>query len=219
MRSYFKCILYLYVLIGFSSANSGSYDDYFAAIERDSSAMVVSLLNRGFDPNTRDPQGQHGLILALRYGALSVVDALLDDDATHVDVRTEKDESPLMLAALRGLREICERLISKDADVNKPGWAPLHYAATGGHLPVMQLLLEHHAYIDAASPNGSTPLMMAAMYGSPSAVQLLLDAGADPYLKNHLGLTAIDFARAAQRNDSVELIAKFIRSKRPKGTW
>lgn len=219
MRYYFKYIVYLYVLIGFSAVSAGSYDDYFAAIERDSAPLVVSLLNRGLDPNTRDPQGQHGLILALRAGALNVVNALLDDDATQVEVRTEKDESPLMLAALRGLSQICERLIARDADVNKPGWAPLHYAATGGHVEVMQLLLEHHAYIDAASPNGSTPLMMAAMYGGPSAVKLLLDAGADAQLKNNLGLTAIDFAKGAQRSDSMELIAKSIRSKRPKGAW
>ena len=219
MRYYFKYIVYLYVLIGFSAVSAGSYDEYFAAIERDSAPLVVSLLNRGFDPNTRDPQGQHGLILALRAGALNVVNALLDDDATQVEVRTEKDESPLMLAALRGLSQICERLIARDADVNKPGWAPLHYAATGGHVEVMQLLLEHHAYIDAASPNGSTPLMMAAMYGGPSAVKLLLDAGADAQLKNNLGLTAIDFAKGAQRSDSMELIAKSIRSKRPKGAW
>jgi len=41
----------------------------------------------------------------------------------------------------------------------------------------MMLLLDEHAYIDAASPNGTTPLMMAAHYGTPSAVKLLLEAG------------------------------------------
>jgi ankyrin repeat protein len=219
MRIYFRYFLYLIVLIGFSSSNAGSYDDFFAAVERDSAPMVASLLERGFDPNTLDPQGQHGLILALRAGALNVVDVLLDDDATNVEVRTAKDESPLMLASLKGFAEVCKKLIDRDADVNKPGWTPLHYATTGGHLRVMQLLLDKHAYIDAASPNGSTPLMMAALYASPSAVKLLLDAGADPSLKNNLGLTAIEFARNAQRTDVMELIAKFIRAKRPKGAW
>lgn len=219
MMYYFRYFIYLFVFIGFSSSNAGSYDDFFAGIQRDSAAIVGSLLKRGFDPNTLDPQGQHGLILALRTGALNVVDVLLNDDATNVEVRTEKDESPLMLASLKGLTQVCEKLIDRDADVNKPGWAPLHYAATNGHLPVMQLLLDKYAYIDAASPNGSTPLMMAALYASPSAVKLLLDAGADPSLKNSLGLTAIDFARTAQRSDVMELIAQAIRAKRPKGMW
>ena len=83
----------------------------------------------------------------------------------------------------------------------------------------MRLLLENFAYIDAASPNGTTPLMMAAMYGNSSAVKLLLEAGADPTLKNQLGLTAIDFAQQVKRTESAEIIAAFVRARRPKGSW
>jgi ankyrin repeat protein len=124
-----------------------------------------------------------------------------------------------MVAALQGLFDICQQLIIRSADVNKPGWAPLHYAATHGHLKVMNLLLENHAYIDAASPNGTTPLMMAAHYGTPAAVKLLLEAGADPMLKNDQGLSAIDFAQKAERSDSAEIIAAFVRALNPKGSW
>ena len=124
-----------------------------------------------------------------------------------------------MLAALKGHLAVCVTLIAHDADVNKPGWAPLHYAATGGHLDVMQLLLEKNAYIDAASPNGSTPLMMAAMYGTTDAVKLLLESGADPSLKNAQTLTAIDFARQVQNDNAVVLIAAAIRARSPKGSW
>jgi ankyrin repeat protein len=116
-----------------------------------------------------------------------------------------------MLAAINGLTEVCKQLISADADVNKPGWTPLHYAATKGHLDIMNLLLEHSAYIDAESPNGSTPLMMAAEYGTPKAVKLLLSAGADPLIKNALGMTALDFAIRADRPDAVQLLKDFIK--------
>ena len=107
----------------------------------------------------------------------------------------------------------------KDADVNKPGWAPLHYAASYSQLEVMHLLIEHSAYLDAASPNGTTPLMMAAKYGNASAVKLLLEAGADPTVKNELALTALDFADQAQRFDSAAIISAFIRGRQPKGSW
>lgn len=40
--------------------------------------------------------------------------------------------------------------------------------------------------------------MMAAFYGTPSAVKLLLEAGADPSLRNEKDLTAIDFAQRAK---------------------
>lgn len=215
----FKNIFYLIVLYAYSVCNAGSYDDFFTAIKRDDAGAVITLLNRGFDVNALSPAGEHGLLLAMREPSLKVAAVLINWPKTKIETRSRQDESPLMLAALNGLTEVCQQLISKGAHVNKPGWTPLHYAATHGHLAVMNLLLEDYAYIDAASPNGSTPLMMAASYGTPEAVKLLLEAGADPMLKNGLGLTAIDFAQRADRLDSAEIIAGFVRSRQPKGKW
>lgn len=219
MRNYFKNIVYLIVFIGYSTSFAGSYEDFFTAIARDDAPAVSSLLQRGFDPNTPNPAGEHGLMLALRSPAPKVTAVLLAWPKTNVEVRNRQDESPLMIASIKGMTEIVSQLLDKEADVNKPGWTPLHYAATAGHLQIMNLLLERHAYIDAASPNGSTPLMMAAMYGTPSAVKLLLEAGADPLLKNDLGLTAIDFAQRASRQESADIIAAFVRARQPRGQW
>ena len=124
-----------------------------------------------------------------------------------------------MMASIKGMFEVSRQLIARGADVNKPGWTPLHYAATKGHTDIMTLLLDNYAYIDASSPNGSTPLMMAAMYGTPAAVKLLLEAGADPLIKNSLGLTAIDFAYRDNRTESAEIIAAFVRGRQPRGKW
>ncbi len=212
-------ILYLFVLYGFSSAQAGSFEDFFTAIKRDDAATVTQLIRRGFDPNTLDPTGNHGLILALQASSLNAVTALLKSPEIKVEVRNAQDESPLMLAAFQGLTTICKKLIDADADVNKPGWTPLHYAATHGHVEVINLLLNHYAYIDAASPNGTTPVMMAAEYGTTAAVKLLLESGADVQLKNALGLSALDFAQRAQRPDAIEIISAFIRSRQPKGSW
>ena len=219
MRNWFKNFLYLVVLIGFGSVNAGSYDDFFAALEADNPLVIDRLLERGFDPNTPSPKGVPALIVALKVPAPNVAALLARHPDLKVEVRNAQDESPLMLAALRGYVDLCALLIERDADVNKSGWAPLHYAATESHLAVMQLLLDQHAYIDAASPNGSTPLMMAAMYGNASAVKMLLEAGADPTIKNDLGLTAIDFAERVKKTESTAIIAAFIRGRRLKGAW
>lgn len=219
MRLYVKYATYLIVLFGLSFAHAGSYEDFFDALKRDDAPAVRGLLARGFDPNTVSPKGDFALIEAVREPSLKVLSALLASPQIRVEVRTPKDESPLMLAALKGYHDICQQLIARDADVNKPGWTPLHYAATGGHISTMRLLLDNHAYIDAASPNGSTPLMMAAMYATADAVKLLIEAGADPALKNAKGVGAIEFARQVQREDVVLLIAAAIRAKRPKGSW
>ena len=219
LRKYFRFIVYLIVYIGYSSASAGSYDDFFKAIKEDNPVVLSNLMNRGFDVNTISPLGEYALILALREPRLKAARVLIGWPNLNAEVRSAQDESPLMLAALHGLLAECQGLIDRGADVNKPGWAPLHYAATNGHLSVMQLLIEENAYLDAESPNGSTPLMMAAHYGTPSAVKLLLESGADPTLKNSLGLSAIDFAHQANRLESAAIIGAFIRGRHPKESW
>lgn len=200
----------LIVFIGFYLfpfwASAGSYEDFFKAVQFDNVRVVQGLLQRGFDPNTVNPDGVPALMLAVREPSLKVAELLAAHPDTKTEVRNSNDESVLMLAAIKGHLELVQKLVDNDADVNKTGWTALHYAASGGHVPVIAHLLEHSAYIDAESPNGTTPLMMAAMYGSPEAVKHLIQAGADLTIKNHLGLTALDFAVRGQRQNAKELI-------------
>ena len=219
LTCYFKKIIYLYVFIGFNFSYAGSYEDFFSAIKNDDSTTIQRLLARGFDANTLNSEGAHGLILAIREPSPKAANALTDASNINLNTFNALGESPLMLAALKGQLALSDKLVKKGADVNKPGWTPLHYAASNGHVEVIKLLLEHHAYIDAESPNGSTPLMMASMYGNAQSVKLLLDEGADPLLKNQLGLTALQFAQRGDRPDSAELLTKAMRSKQLTGTW
>jgi uncharacterized protein len=198
---------------------AGSFDDFFSALRNDKPEVVKALLARGFDPNTLDAQGVHGLLVAMKAQSHAAALVLATHPKISPDPKTPQDETPLMLASLRGEMALVHALLAQDADINRPGWTPLHYAATGGKTEVMGLLLERHAYIDTESPNGTTPLMMAAQYGTPRAVKHLLEAGADPTLKNSLGLTALDFAQRANRTDAADLISAFIRGRRPPGDW
>lgn len=219
MRNHLKYIVYLVVLLSLSLARAGSYEDFFVAVKRDDPGTVTELLQRGFDPNALDPSGRPGLFIALQEGSVKVAEALIAWPKTNVEWRSPKDESPLMMAAFKGHKELVRKLIARDAHVAKTGWTPLHYAATAGHVEVMEILLEEHAFVDAESPNKSTPLMMAAKYGSLAAVKLLLENGAIPTLRNELGMTAIDFAQQANRQDAAELIAAAARAQQPKGKW
>ncbi len=212
-------IVFIGVLFFSLSVKAGSYEDFFKAVQFDNVRVVQALLQRGFDPNTVNPEGVPALLLAVREPSLQVAELLAAHASTKTEVRNDKDESVLMLAALKGYLPLVQKLVDNDADVNKTGWTPLHYAASGGHVPVIAHLLEHSAYIDAESPNGTTPLMMAAMYGSPEAVKHLIQAGADLTLKNQLGLTALDFAIRGQRQNAKELIetglARLVKPQKP----
>lgn len=202
-----KCIVFIGFFAICLGSFAGSYEDFFKAVQIDDVKTVQALLQRGFDPNTVNPAGMAGLMIAVREPSLKVAQLLAGWPKVKAEVRNDKDESVLMLAALKGYLPLVKQLVENDADVNKPGWTPLHYAASTGQVAVIEFLLENSAYIDAESPNGSTPLMMAAMYGSPEAVKVLIQAGADLGIKNQLGLTALDFAVRGNRQNAKELIA------------
>lgn len=201
-----KFIVFIGLLAIGLISSAGSYEDFFKAVQFDDVKTVQTLLQRGFDPNTVNPAGMTGLMIAVREPSLKVAQLLVGWPKVKTEVRNDKDESVLMLAALKGYLPLVKQLVEHDADVNKPGWTPLHYAASAGQVAVIEFLLENSAYIDAESPNGSTPLMMAAMYGSPEAVKVLIQAGADLDVKNQLGMTALDFAVRGNRQNAKELI-------------
>jgi uncharacterized protein len=193
-----KLVCLLVAIVG-ASANAGSYDDFFAALRNDNADAVTDLLRRGFDPNTVDPKGQPGLTVALQGNARNVARVLLAHPSIDINAANPAGETALMMAALKGDLAGAQGLLEHGARVNQPGWSPIHYAATGPQPQLVRLLLERGADIDAASPNGTTPLMMAAQYGSEDSVSLLLERGADPKRRNERGLGVVEFARLGGR--------------------
>ena len=210
MRINFKIFIYLYVLIGFSISKAGAFDDFFKAIVFDQVPVVGKLIYRGMDPNTPTEKGEPALVFAVRSGAPKTVAYLLKQPGIQIDATNMADETALMLAANANDLASAQLLIEAGASVNRPNWTPLHYAASKGHTAMMRLLIENDAYVDAESPNGTTPLMMAAYYASPNAVKLMLEEGADPLLKNQDGQTALDMALVKDKKLSVQYIRAFI---------
>jgi uncharacterized protein len=182
------------------AVQAGSYEDFFLAVELDRPLTIGRLLAKGFEINARDPQGQHALYLALREKSSEVAALLLGQPGLDVNATNAAGETLLMMAALRGQLDAMRQLIARGADVNREGWTPLHYAASGPDTAATRLLLELDAQLDARAPNGNTPLMMAAGFGSIDAADLLARHGADPALQNKAGRTASDFARQAGRD-------------------
>jgi hypothetical protein len=200
MTNYFKKFLYLIVFISYSATYAGSHTAFFRAVAVDDAGTVSALLAQGLDPNLADESGQVALFLALREASPKVLTTLLSQPGIRVDATNANDETPLMMAALRGESVWAQRLLERGAQVNRPGWAPLHYAACSPDPEVVVLLLEHGAVVEAMSPNHTTPLMMAAGYGTEAAVDLLRARGASVRTRNDKGLNAIDFARQGGRD-------------------
>ncbi|PWK37213.1 ankyrin repeat domain-containing protein [Cupriavidus plantarum] len=169
--------------------------DMRKAVEFDDANTITKLLSRGVDPNLVDDRGNPMLVVALREKSKKAAAALIKAKNIDFDKTNPAGENALMMAALQGDLDSIKLMVDgQDAEINKKGWAPLHYAATTGQNEVVKYLVDHAAYIDAESPNGTTPLMMAARGGHIETVKLLLDEGADMRLKNQQGMNVIDFA-------------------------
>ena len=193
-----KCFTALLLLVA-STLQAAPIDELTLAAGNDNVRAMTSLLVRGVDPNGRDLRGRSALESALRESSGRALEALLGLAVLDVDSANAAGETPLMLAALLGQIDAVKKLAARGAQINKPGWTPLHYACSGPDEGVIAWLLAHGADINARSPNGSTPLMMAVRYGAMDSAGLLLSGGADVNLRNEQGLQALDFARAAGR--------------------
>jgi hypothetical protein len=183
------------------AANPADVATYLA---NDRVVEVRELLAQKWNPNSA-VKGQPAIMQAIREGAWRVYDVLAADPRTDVNAANSHDETPLMYLAIQGQTDRARTLIARGAQVNRLGWTPLHYAASKAQMDVARLLLAHRAIVNAPGPDGTTPLMMAGLSGSPEMVELLLRAGADPSMRNTQGLDAGSWARSAKHG---ELAAK-----------
>ncbi|OYY20685.1 MAG: hypothetical protein B7Y67_04795 [Polynucleobacter sp. 35-46-11] len=196
--SIFTCCISSLVL----AQTADQVDDFTKAAKFDDVSEVQSLLKAGVSPNTLDSKGNPMLIVAIRDKSKKVTDLLISNPATNLNLANKSGENALMMAAFDGdLATVKLLVLDKKATVNKTGWAPIHYAATNGHLQIVQFLMANGAMINALSPSETTPLMMAIGSGNDDLIKYLLDNGADLRMRNHEGYTAIDVAQMFGKDD------------------
>jgi RNA polymerase sigma factor (sigma-70 family) len=177
----------------------------FAAARNGFAHKVAQLLNE--DPSLVNAANDDGLTIQLyaahamhHSGNAHVVEVLLargaDIDAhtgaalgmtTHVRHMLERN------AAMRRTRSAWER-------------TPLHWAASGGHLELVQWLLAHGADANAWDRWGCTPLHLAAELGRVEIVRELIDAGADIESRLKNGKTVLHLAAQSGNTQIVEML-------------
>lgn len=87
----------------------------------------------------------------------------------------------------RGRIDMIQEYLAEGGDPNlRNGWTLLMVAAHFGNTPILTLLLDHGAQIDAGSgTEGLTPLAMAASQGKRKCVSVLLERGANADVRPH----------------------------------
>lgn len=183
----------------------GTKDDFLQACKVDNPGRIAYLVKQGIDPNVVEAERHDScLILSVREDSMRALGAILKIPGVNLEQASRNGDTAIMLAAFKGNVDAVKALLAKGAQVNRAGWTALHYGAASGNNAILKLLLEHQARVDAPAPNGTTALMMAARGGHIYSVKLLLDAGADPLLKNQQGYDAIAMAKLFNNTEIVE---------------
>ena len=147
-------------------------ESWRAALDGDL-VTVQRLVERGASPDSSDREGSTLLMLAARTGHLPVVSYLLSQKAS-VNARNRFGDTALMAASLKGQVAVARVLLENGAELNPPGWTPLHYAAFDGRTEMIKFLLDKGAEKNAVAPNEFTPLMLAVRNGHEEAAWALL---------------------------------------------
>ena len=188
-----------------------------AAAHAGADAVLGALLAAGADASILSGRGDSALHLAAHGGHEGAVALLLniggDTTATTVDQPNASGWTPLALcvisAASAAARLRCARLLlARGADPGRAaqgGWSAALLAAQRGDAALLGALLgvggdgdggaTAQRLLAATTPEGDTPLLLAAHAGSPDALRLLLAAGPETArARNRRGLGAIDLA-------------------------
>jgi ankyrin repeat protein len=136
-------------------------------------------------PNARPYQDKALLDYAAEVNKVEVAAWLLDHGADINAVQQtglEAGLTALHRAAFFDALEVAQLLIARGADVNAnraPGrTTPLFYAASAGHVRIVELLLQHGADVAVRSPAGATAASAAAQQGHLDVLKLLQAHGA-----------------------------------------
>jgi len=159
--------------------------------------------------NSKGWLGWAPLHKAAQIGHSEIVKYLLSEKLNAmVDIRDLENHTPLLLAAGTNQEtpehvEVVKQLLSKGADVNATDdgqYSSLHLAVLNSNFEIAQALLDAKCNVNPINVDKFTPLHTACSQGEVKFIQLLLNYGADPTLKDARGKTPIDLARRAGIN-------------------
>ena len=107
--------------------------------------------------------------------------------------------------------EVFDYLVSKGADPWSrwpEGDLMIYNVAMQGSSDLLQKLIDLKMEINSFNHKGFTPLMIAANFNRLDHVKILINAGADPTLKDQNGKTALDYAKEQGYQEVVDYLEK-----------
>ncbi len=176
-------------------------------------SIIEALIAAGADPNVQNRAGFSPLMMAAAEGSEDVVSALLKAGA-NASFRGRHQNNALHTAALTGQAKTAKLLIEAGADVNavdQNGETPLmtvisndDHGTEEDRIQIVKALVAAKTNLDFQDEQGEYALLIAVKTQQKAIQKLLLDAGANPKLKNEQGVSAEALLNGAEAEKADE---------------
>ena len=173
--------------------------------------IVEALLKAGANPNIPNNEKDFPMHVACGYGALKIVNLLLDYSAS-IETKDGKGNTPLLFAA-RGDDDVhiamVDALLKAGADINAEndeGDTALMYPCSWDLHKIISFLISKKIDIKKRDKGGNTGLIWAVRSGSIKAASILLKTDLDPYIMNNHGLSAVDYTEKSGNEEMIRAL-------------
>jgi len=190
---------------------------YFTAVRNGDLITLENQFKNNIDINIKDAHSETGVIIATDRNDIAMVKLFLEHGA-DINIASDKiDNTPIMIASVKGYADIVQLLIEKSNPdmtiLNGYGGTALIPACERGHVNVVKLLLEKtNVKVNHINKPGWTALLEAIVLSNggksqQEIVRLLLAQGADKNIADKNGITPLEHAQKKGFKELVDILS------------
>lgn len=135
--------------------------------------------------------------------------SIFKSDPAAVSLRTQAEETLLMISVASGCVDLSRYLISIGLDVNArdmEGFTTLMRAARLKDTTLLRLALENGAEVNAVNEYGESAMWDAIGHNNPAALQILIGQGVDTQQADFEGQSPVDAAQVMGYDEILKLL-------------
>ena len=200
-------LIILFTLSAISVFSQDRDFDLIVAAEKGDTTEVIELLKQGANVDAQTYDGISPLMYASQNGHVEIIKILLENDC-DLEIKSNNTMTALFSAVRANKLDAAELLLKNGADINARDTnkaSPLLYAIANGWFIMADMLIFYKAKI-IPDDYGTTPLMIATLYGYTDIVELLINKGENVNRKDKYGYTSLMIATQNGYYDIVKIL-------------